>query len=177
MNRRWACFAVLGLVSTMSFLMTARSASVWRALISARFPTVEWVDAETLSKWMESSSGAKLVLVDVRTPEEQRVSHLRGAEYLDATAPDFQSLRIPDDATVVVYCSIGYRSAELVSSLPKTPIAAVYNLEGGLFDWANQGREVVRGGERVQEVHPFNRFWGLLLRRDLRSEDAETSGH
>jgi rhodanese-related sulfurtransferase len=166
---------VLGLGLSLSFVVAARSANVWKPLISARFPKVEWIDAETLAKWMESSSSDELVLLDVRTPEEQRVSHLRGAEYLDPGDPDIEALGIPIEATVVVYCSIGYRSAAVVSSLKKAGIRQVYNLEGGLFDWANQDREVVRGDERVHEVHPFNRLWGLLLRSELRSKDSQTA--
>jgi rhodanese-related sulfurtransferase len=117
---------------------------------------------------MDSSSTEELVLLDVRTPEEQKVSQLRGARRLDAGQPDLDSLVIPDDAKVVVYCSIGYRSAALVGDLRRAGVEHVYNLEGGLFDWANQGRPIYRGDERVEEVHPFNRIWGLLLSPDLR---------
>jgi 3-mercaptopyruvate sulfurtransferase SseA len=55
--------------------------------------------------------------------------------------------------------------------LEQAGIADVYNLEGGLFQWANEGRPIVRGSEQVHEVHPFNRIWGLLLRKDLRASD------
>jgi 3-mercaptopyruvate sulfurtransferase SseA len=71
----------------------------------------------------------------------------------------------------VAYCSIGYRSAAIIEDLERAGIQNVYNLEGGLFDWANQGRPIYRGEERVEEVHPFNRLWGLLLRSDRRASD------
>jgi rhodanese-related sulfurtransferase len=120
---------------------------------------------------MNRTSDEKLVLLDVRTPEEQRVSHLQDARHLNASNPDIKTLAIPAGATVVVYCSIGYRSATIIEELGQAGIQNVYNLEGGLFDWANQGRPVYRGRDRVDEVHPFNRIWGLLLRRDLRAGD------
>jgi rhodanese-related sulfurtransferase len=75
--------------------------------------------------------------------------------------------------TVVVYCSIGYRSAAIVDQLQDAGIGEVYNLEGGLFEWANRDRPIYRGQERVHEVHPLNRWWGMLLKRDRR---AGTSG-
>jgi len=164
----WFIGIALGL--TMSFAVVMRNAATWKALISARFPGVEWVDSETLSQWMDSSSGEELVLLDVRSPEEQTVSQLFGARRVDARQPDLDSLVIPEDAKVVVYCSIGYRSAALIEDLKRAGIEHVYNLEGGLFDWANQGRPIYRGEERVDEVHPFNRIWGLLLNPDLRAE-------
>ena len=170
MRGRWAWIAVLALGLTVSFATVARRASSWKALISVGYPDVRWVDGETLSNWMDGSSDKELVLLDVRTPEEQRVSHLRDARYLNANNPDIEALTIPANATVVVYCSIGYRSATIIEELEQAGTEDVYNLEGGLFEWANQDRPIYRGGERVLEVHPFNRVWGLLLRRDLRAE-------
>jgi len=172
LTRRWAWLAVLALGLTMTFAIAARTAGAWKALISVRFPDVEWVDGETLSKWMDRSSDEELVLLDVRTREEQRVSHLLGAHHLEWSNPDIQALVIPPNAKVVVYCSIGYRSASIIQGLEQVGIRSVYNLEGGLFDWANHDRPIFDGEERVYEVHPFNRLWGLLLRSDRRAETA-----
>ncbi|NNE18769.1 MAG: rhodanese-like domain-containing protein [Myxococcales bacterium] len=153
----------------MSFVTAARSASAWKALIAARFPDVRWVDAETLAGWMGGTHAGDLVLLDVRNSEEQEVSQLHGAQYLDPVHLDIAALGIPQDAKVVVYCSIGYRSAAVIEDLERAGIQNVYNLEGGLFDWANQDRPVYRGEERVQEVHRYSRLWGLLLRKDRRA--------
>ena len=169
MKRRWLLFAVLALGLTMSFATAARSASAWKALIAARFPDVLWVDAETLAGWMSGTNAGELVLLDVRNSEEQEVSQLHGAQHVDPVHPNVAALGIPKDAKVVVYCSIGYRSAAVIEDLERAGIQNVYNLEGGLFDWANQNRPVYRSEERVDEVHPYNRLWGLLLRKDRRT--------
>jgi len=169
LKRRWLLFAVLALGLTMSFATAARSASAWKALIAARFPDVLWVDAETLAGWMSGTNAGELVLLDVRNSEEQEVSQLHGAQHVDPVHPNVAALGIPKDAKVVVYCSIGYRSAAVIEDLEHAGIQNVYNLEGGLFDWANQDRPVYRGEERVEEVHPYNRLWGLLLRKDRRA--------
>jgi rhodanese-related sulfurtransferase len=147
LRRRWIWVAVLALGLTVSFATMARRSSAWKALISVGYPDVRWVDGETLSRWMNKTSDEVLVLVDARTPDEQQVSQ------------------------VVVYCSIGYRSAIIVEQLTQAGVQNVYNLDGGLFEWANQDRPIYRGEEQVHEVHRFNRIWGLLLRRDLRAED------
>jgi rhodanese-related sulfurtransferase len=153
----------------MAFATAAKNASTWKALISVRFPDVRWVGAETLVDWMTGAETNELVLLDVRTPEEQDVSQLRGAQRLDAKHPNIEALDISEKATVVVYCSVGYRSAAIVDDLERAGIRNVYNLEGGLFDWVNEGRPVYREERRVEEAHPFNRFWGLLLRKDRRA--------
>jgi hypothetical protein len=46
----------------------------------------------------------------------------------------------------------------------------VYNLEGSIFEWANSGRPVYRGEERVSVVHPYGARWERLLDRALRAD-------
>ena len=65
--------------------------------------------------------------------------------------------------TIVVYCSVGYRSSQLAEKLRARSIENVFNLEGSLFQWANEGRSLYRGDERVHEAHPYDEEWGQLL--------------
>ena len=45
----------------------------------------------------------------------------------------------------------------------------VFNLEGGVFQWACEGRGMVNSeGEVVTTVHPYSSFWGKLLPQNLR---------
>ena len=45
----------------------------------------------------------------------------------------------------------------------------IYNLEGGIFQWACEQREIVNDrGEKVNTVHPYSSFWGKLLPAQLR---------
>lgn len=168
-RRRWQWAIGLSLVLVAFVAITVTQPRSWKPLISAQFPSGAWVDGETLSDWMESAAPQDLVLLDVRTPEEYAVSHLRRAQSVHPSNPDVEALSIPADATVVVYCSIGYRSAAIIDDLKDAGIEDVYNLEGGLFEWANRDRPVYRGDERVREVHPFNRWWGVLLKREHRA--------
>jgi rhodanese-related sulfurtransferase len=140
-----------------------------RPAIAARFPKVQWIDTATLSRWLGRSSSRPLVVLDVRTREEYAVSHLRQAQRLDPDRPDIVPLHIAVDDTVVVYCSLGYRSAAVVGALKRAGVHEVYNLEGGIFQWATEGRPVYRDGVRVKQVHPYDRFWGRLLPEELRT--------
>ncbi len=108
-----------------------------------------------------------LVVLDARQAAEHRVSHLAGARRVDPDRPDVGRLAIPAGAPVVVYCSVGWRSASVADVLARAGHAHVFNLEGGIFAWANEGRAVVRDGRSVRAVHPYDATWGRLLRRDL----------
>jgi hypothetical protein len=71
------------------------------------------------------------------------------------------------DAPVVVYCSVGYRSAKVTAALQERGFTQVANLKGSIFRWANEGRPVVRGSTGVREVHPYDHTWGTLLNDSL----------
>jgi hypothetical protein len=43
----------------------------------------------------------------------------------------------------------------------------VYNLDGSIFQWANEGRPLYSGTNRVASVHPYDREWGRFLKKEL----------
>ncbi len=164
--RLWVPALGLGLAALR---VGARGAISLRTVISVRFPDVQWVDSATLARWEEGPREERPEILDVRTAAEFEVSHLHGARRVDPQDPSIEPLRIAPDATVVVYCSIGYRSAGIVKQLRRAGITNVYNLEGGIFAWANEGRPAYRGEEPAGVVHPYDELWGRLLREDLRA--------
>ena len=77
------------------------------------------------------------ILLDVRTAEEFRDSHLENALNMDWTASDFEQQAASLDKTkpVFVYCLSGARSAEAASFLRSKGFQTVYELEGGILQW------------------------------------------
>ena len=68
---------------------------------------------------------------------------------------------VPKDSTVVLYCSIGYRSEKVAEELRERGFTKVYNLYGSIFEWVNQGLPVVdTTGEQTRKVHTYNAKWG-----------------
>ena len=53
----------------------------------------------------------------------------------------------------------------------------VYNLEGSIFKWANEGKDLEDNkGLKTLVVHPYNVVWGKLLNAELRcSKPRESS--
>jgi rhodanese-related sulfurtransferase len=136
-------------------------------VISAVFAEVHWIETGELARALERPASERPLLLDARTPVEHAVSHLAGARRV---APDTVDLHLPKGAPLVVYCSVGYRSALACKRLAQLGYTDVRNLAGGIFQWANEGRPLQADGEPAAHVHPFSRLWGLWLARERRAD-------
>ncbi|WP_022834878.1 rhodanese-like domain-containing protein [Salisaeta longa] len=145
------------------------------AMIDATYGAVPTLTTDALAQRLADTTRAAPVLLDARTPEEFAVSHLPGARRIDPGATNYKALQdtLARDTPVVVYCSVGYRSAGVVQQLRQQGFTNVYNLRGSIFQWANEGRPVYRRGRRVQAVHPYDATWGRLLADSLRAYTVE----
>ncbi|MBS1911608.1 MAG: rhodanese-like domain-containing protein [Bacteroidetes bacterium] len=138
-------------------------------MYAGNFPDVNVVMPEQLAS--EVNAAERPVLLDVRAPEEYAVSHLQGARLADPGAFNPEMLAdVGRDRPIVVYCSVGYRSARMAQRLHSLGYTNVRNLYGGIFLWYNQGRAVVGGAggaERsVERIHPYSFMWGQFITRD-----------
>jgi phage shock protein E len=106
--------------------------------------TVTTVDAPTAVELLDQQSD--LTVIDVRTPAEFAEAHLPGAELIDIQAPDFQQRieALDRDATYVVYCRSGNRSAVATRMMAQLGFTSVYDA-GGLADLARAGAETITG--------------------------------
>ena len=86
-----------------------------------------------------------LQLVDVRTPEEFSVSHLKDAQNICVTSKDFEEkvANLDKGKPVYVYCKKGGRSAKAAQILKDMGFTKVYDLQGGLTSWEEEGFEMV----------------------------------
>lgn len=79
--------------------------------------------------------GARLFLLDVRTPAEFRAEHIPGAKLIPLQELPGRMGEVPKDRDVVVVCRSGSRSAVAASILTKAGFPRVYNLTGGMLAW------------------------------------------
>ena len=108
------------------------------------------------------------ILFDVREQEEYQVSHLQGAIWVSPAmkAEDFINKYgdLIHDKEAVFYCSVGKRSSEFVEKIQNSNQLAIgestdlYNLQGGIFAWVNNGEELNGEG-----VHPYNAYWAKRI--------------
>lgn len=101
------------------------------------------------------------VILDTREDEEYNVSHIKDAIHVGFKNFDMTRLRkIPKDAKIVLYCSVGYRSEKIGERLINLGYKNVRNLYGSIFEWVNSGNNVVdSGGKVTKRVHTYNRDW------------------
>ena len=82
--------------------------------------------------------------------------------------------------TVVCYCAVGYRASimanRLIDELQKPENQElksdmdVYNLEGSIFKWANERKDLVEpSGQSTTLVNTVSPFWGLLVYKEMRA--------
>lgn len=148
----------------------------WQAvdrMIAQSHGTVPTISTDTLAARLNQPEGERPLLLDARAPEEYATSHISGARHYDPERPNTALLdTVAPDRPIAVYCSVGYRSAGVVNALREQGYTNVVNVDGSIFRWANEGRPVVRAGERVGRVHPYDAVWGQLLNDTLRATNA-----
>ena len=147
------------------------------AKIEQQFPDVQHVQAN--DPMLLNSED--VVVFDVREEKEYAVSHLNNAIRVDPkiNPEDFVTAfaEKTKDKQVVFYCSVGQRSSRLAQRTQSTLIAngakAAYNLQGGIFNWHNEQRDLVTPDNTPTErVHPYNAYWGRMV--NDRSKTAYT---
>jgi len=114
-------------------------------LFKKKFPTVKQLSTRKLAQMRKRASP---IVLDARSEEEYRFSWLKGAFWCPASVTDeklkaFLSER--KGRRVVCHCGAGGRGNALALRVQglKVPGIKVFNLEGGLFKWVNEGRPVV----------------------------------
>ena len=96
------------------------------------------------AEFQKLSSRPKVLLLDVRTPEEFTRGHLPGAVNLNFYDPAFREKlkNLVSTQPVLVYCAVGGRSAKAAQMLQDLRLPQVYNLSGGYTAWTKAGLPV-----------------------------------
>jgi rhodanese-related sulfurtransferase len=156
--------AVLSLVLVMSSAACAGDLT-WQSItreITEKFPEAKTITVSELRAKLKNKE--PVVLIDVREEKEFAVSRLQGAVHITRVTEVVRRYR-SYPGTVVVYCSVGYRSGAMVEQLTEAGMKRVFNLKGSIFEWANRGYPVVNQRGMTPYVHPYDRHWGQLLNK------------
>lgn len=89
----------------------------------------------------------KLLLVDVREPEEYAEKHIEGAVHLPMSSFKPNEVpEVPQGKTLVFHCLVGGRSARMMDVFNAFyPDVKCYNLHGGILAWEEAGYPLVKG--------------------------------
>jgi len=85
-----------------------------------------------------------LVVLDIRTPEEFNEARLADAIMVDYYAADFadQLDQLDKNVPYVLYCRTGNRSSDAVKTMKELGFTEVYEIDGGIVNWYEQGYPV-----------------------------------
>jgi rhodanese-related sulfurtransferase len=87
----------------------------------------------------------QIVVLDVRTLGEYRQGHLAEAKLIPIDQLSQRLGEIPTNRPILLYCAVGYRSAEAANFLVRRGFPSVYNMYGGISAWQVRGYPVQRG--------------------------------
>ena len=85
-----------------------------------------------------------IYLLDVRTQQEYQQAHLIDAHLIPIDQVERRVAELPKDRPILVYCAVGSRSAQVFNYLARRGFVEVYNLDGGIYAWAQRGYPVAR---------------------------------
>jgi rhodanese-related sulfurtransferase len=87
-----------------------------------------------------------VITLDVRTPGEFMGGFIQGARNIDFQSGNFENeiATLDKNATYAVYCRSGNRSGQAVKVMQDAGFTNVFNMNGGVIDWANAGLPLVR---------------------------------
>lgn len=86
----------------------------------------------------------EVVVLDVRTPEEFKDGHLKGAVNLNIQSPTFKEdvAKLDKSKTYLVNCAAGGRSTRACNAMGDLGFKDALNLEGGFKAWSAAGQPV-----------------------------------
>jgi rhodanese-related sulfurtransferase len=99
----------------------------------------------SVSEFSSKVTEAGIITLDVRTPGEFNEGHIEGAQLIDFQSGNFENeiASLDKSKTYAVYCRSGSRSGEAVKVMRDAGFTNLYNLNGGVIDWASAGLPLV----------------------------------
>ena len=116
-------------------------------------------------KAKNSKYDSSIVYLDAREIDEYNTSKIENAQWVGFDNFDISKVNsLKKDQTIIVYCSIGYRSEKIAEKLQANGFTDVTNMVGGIFQWVNYNKVVFDpSNHKTTNVHAFDKEWGKWL--------------
>lgn len=130
-------------INTFCLALLTLSIFIFAACESGTSQDKNKLDADTFEKQLQASPNGQLI--DVRTPEEFKNGHLKGAVNLNYNDPDFASEinKLDKSKPAFVYCLSGGRSSSAAAEMRKAGFSQVLELKGGITQWNANKKTVI----------------------------------
>jgi len=94
------------------------------------------IDVHELQERLARGAGVRLI--DVREPWEAEINHIEGADLIPLGELSDRLAELDPQASYVVHCKMGGRSANAVAQMQQAGFRDVVNLEGGISAWVEE---------------------------------------
>ncbi len=88
----------------------------------------------------------KVAVIDVRTPDEFKEGHIKGAKNIDIMSSDFEAQlgKLNKTQPTLVHCQAGGRSTRALKVFEKLGFTDLIHLDDGFGGWEAAGKPVVK---------------------------------
>lgn len=112
------------------------------------------------------------ILLDVRTINEFKNSHLKNAGQLNYYASNFERklLLLPKNQKIFLYCNTGYRSNRAAKFLVRNGFKEVYNLKHGIMEWNLSNLPTIKDVDALKDLDnkmEIDEFYALINKNKL----------
>lgn len=117
------------------------------------------IDSKTLNNWLNENTA---ILIDVREPLEYKIEHIKYAKNIPLSKICLEDVNLPKNKSkkIVMQCRSGSRSKSACEKILKHDNSIeLYNLEGGILDWVQQGFPTIKD----KQVLPLERQVQITL--------------
>jgi phage shock protein E len=99
-----------------------------------------------IEEFAQKITDTSIIVLDVRTPMEFAQGHIDRALNIDFQSSDFeeQVSTLDKSAKIAVYCRSGNRSGDAVKVMEKLGFTNLYDMNGGVIDWAAANKPLSR---------------------------------
>ena len=104
--------------------------------------SINQMNSDELIEFIELNDA---ILVDVRTEDEYNSGYIENSLNIDyfSNAFSINADKLDKSTPIILYCRSGKRSSMSANKISKLGFKEIYNLEGGILEWIEEGNAVV----------------------------------
>ncbi len=101
---------------------------------------IKSVTAQEAKQWLDNNEA---IVVDVREPGEYQEVRIKGSTLIPVGTISLNKLPSLNNKKLIIHCKLGKRGGIACEKLlQENPTLDVYNLEGGITSWMDEGYSV-----------------------------------
>ena len=104
--------------------------------------SINQMNSDELIEFIELNDA---ILVDVRTEDEYNSGYIENSLNIDYFSNEFSvnADKLDKNTPIILYCRCGNRSSMSANKISKLGFNEIYNLEGGILEWIEEGNVIV----------------------------------